>query len=145
MQLFFDPMNCSRPGSPVHGISQARILEWVAAILFSRRPSQPRDWPQVSCITGRFLTIWANSSSRLAFILQKVNARLCELSLHQNHIYWPSPSSSLEQFVRASRDAVSQAAVLILPQMKFNSQLTHCVYFLVNVLNSYPFLLSDGI
>ena len=25
-----DPMNCSQPGSPVHGISQARILEWIA-------------------------------------------------------------------------------------------------------------------
>ena len=38
-----DPMDCSQPGSPVHGILQARILEWVA-IPFSRGSFQPRDW-----------------------------------------------------------------------------------------------------
>ena len=37
-----DPMDCSLPGSFVHGILQARILEWVA-ISFSRGSSQPRD------------------------------------------------------------------------------------------------------
>ena len=42
----------------VHGILQARILEWVA-FPFSRGSSQPRDWTQVSCIAGRFFTIWA--------------------------------------------------------------------------------------
>ena len=53
-----DPMDCSPPGSSVHGILQARILEWVA-IPFSRGSSQPRDGTQVSCIAGRFFTIWA--------------------------------------------------------------------------------------
>ena len=48
------PMDCS---PPVHGILQARILEWVA-IPFSRGSSQPRDQTWVSCITGRFITIW---------------------------------------------------------------------------------------
>ena len=48
-------MDCSPPGSSVHGILQARILEWVA-IPFSRGSSQPRDWTWVSCIVGRFLT-----------------------------------------------------------------------------------------
>ena len=47
-----DPMDCSPPGSSVHGILQARILEWVA-ISFSRGSSQPRDQTQVSCIAGR--------------------------------------------------------------------------------------------
>ena len=42
----------------VHGIVQARILEWVA-IPFSRGSSQPRDRTQVSCIAGRFFTSWA--------------------------------------------------------------------------------------
>ena len=46
------------PGSSVHGILQARILEWVA-IPFSRGFSWPRDWTQVSCIAGRFFTVWA--------------------------------------------------------------------------------------
>ena len=47
-------MDCSPPGSSVHGISQARILEWVA-IPSSRRPSQPRDWTSISSVscTGR--------------------------------------------------------------------------------------------
>ena len=55
---FWDPMDCSLSGSSVHGLLQARILEWVA-IPFSRRSSQPRDWPRISHIAGRFFTIWA--------------------------------------------------------------------------------------
>ena len=51
-------MDCSSPGSSVHGILQARILEWVA-ISFSRGSFWPRDQIHVSCITGRFFTIWA--------------------------------------------------------------------------------------
>ena len=46
------------PGSSVHGILQARILEWVA-ISFSSRSSQPRNWTRVSCTVGRWLTNWA--------------------------------------------------------------------------------------
>ena len=42
----------------VHGILQARILEWVAFPL-SRGSSQPRDWTQVSYIAGGFFTSWA--------------------------------------------------------------------------------------
>ena len=50
-----DPRDCSPPGSSVHEIFQARILEWVA-IFFSRGSSQPRDQTQVSCTAGRFFT-----------------------------------------------------------------------------------------
>ena len=53
-----DPMDCSLPGSSVHGIFQARILEWVA-ISFSKRSSRLRDWTRVSRIIGRHFTIWA--------------------------------------------------------------------------------------
>ena len=53
-----DPMDCSPQGSSVHGILQARILQWVA-ISFSRASSQPRDWTWVTCTAGRFFTIWA--------------------------------------------------------------------------------------
>ena len=53
-----DPMNCSLPGSSIHGILQARVLEWVA-ISFSRGSSRPRDRTWVSCIVGRCFTIWA--------------------------------------------------------------------------------------
>ena len=53
-------MDCRLPGSSVHGIFQARILEWVA-ISFSRGSSQPRDWTQtqVSHILGKHFTVWA--------------------------------------------------------------------------------------
>ena len=51
-----DLMNCSPPGSSIHGILQARILAWVA-IRFSRGSSWPRDQTQVSCIACRFFTI----------------------------------------------------------------------------------------
>ena len=53
-----DHMDCSLPGSSVHGTLQARILEWVF-IPFSRGSSWPRDRTQVSCITDRFFTVWA--------------------------------------------------------------------------------------
>ena len=53
-----DPVDYSPPGSSVHGILPAWILEWVA-IPFSRGSSQPRDQTQVFCIAGRFFTVWA--------------------------------------------------------------------------------------
>ena len=51
----WDPIDCSLSGSSLHGIIQARILEWVA-ISFSMGSSQPRDQTQVSRISGRHLT-----------------------------------------------------------------------------------------
>ena len=47
-----DPVDWSLPGFSIHGILQARILEWVT-ISFSRGSSQPRDPTRVSCIGGR--------------------------------------------------------------------------------------------
>ena len=50
-----DPLDCSPPGSSVHGILQARTLEWVA-VPFSRGSSQPRDRTQISRVAGGFFT-----------------------------------------------------------------------------------------
>ena len=50
-----NPMDCSLPGSSVHGILQARILEW---ILFSSGSSKPRDRTQISYIAGGFFNTW---------------------------------------------------------------------------------------
>ena len=50
-----DPADCSSWGSSVHGISQARTLEWVA-ISSSSGSSQPRDWTCISCTAGGFVT-----------------------------------------------------------------------------------------
>ena len=52
------PMDCGPPGSSVHGIFQARILEW-AAISSSRRSSLPRDQIHISCIDRQILYHWA--------------------------------------------------------------------------------------
>ena len=57
--ILCDPMDrgaCGPPGSSVHGILQARILEWVV-MPSSRGSSKPRDQTQVSSIGGRFFTV----------------------------------------------------------------------------------------
>ena len=59
-----DPMECIPPGFSVHGILQAKILEWVA-MPFSRWSSRPRDQTQVSCTEGRFLTVSHQGSPTL--------------------------------------------------------------------------------
>ena len=59
-----NPMDCSLPGSSIHGIFQARVLESVA-ISFSRGSSQPRDQTGVSCIVGRCFTVWATREQML--------------------------------------------------------------------------------
>ena len=67
-----NPVDYSRPDS-VHGILQA-ILEWVA-IPFSRVPSQPRDSTWVSCIEGRFFTVW---SPREALLSPNPSVNTCQ-------------------------------------------------------------------
>ena len=57
-------MDYSLPGSSVHGILQARILEWVAFPI-SRVSSRPKDRTQVFCITGRFFTMWATREANV--------------------------------------------------------------------------------
>ena len=85
-----DPVDCSLPGFSVHGILQARILEWVT-IFFSRGSSQPRDWTQVSRIAGRFFTSWrtrealmAESKEELKSLLMKVKEESEKVSLKFN-------------------------------------------------------------
>ena len=73
-------MDCSLPGSSVHGIFQARMLEWVA-ISFSRRSSPPRDWIQVSCIVGRRFTVWATREDWLYSLYYKPD--------YQESLQWP--------------------------------------------------------
>ena len=59
-----DPMDCSLPGSSVHWILQARILEWVA-ISYSRGSSSPRSQTWVSCVAGSFFIIWVTREAYL--------------------------------------------------------------------------------
>ena len=60
------PMDCSLSGSAIHGIFQARVLEWIA-ISFSRGSSRPVNWTQVSRIAGRRFTVWATREA-LAYL-----------------------------------------------------------------------------
>ena len=57
----FDSMDCSLPGSSVHGTFQAIVLEWIA-ISFSSRSSRPRNWTWVFRIVDRRFTVWAIKS-----------------------------------------------------------------------------------
>ena len=59
-----DPMDYSQRSSSVHGIPLARILEWIA-IPFSKESFQPRNQPQVSLITGKFIKIWASRNTNI--------------------------------------------------------------------------------
>ena len=77
----YDPMDCSPPGSFVHGILQARILEWVA-IPFSRGSSYPRHQTGVSCIAGRFFTIWATREAPWKHYSQ------CHMSTRAGHFWF---------------------------------------------------------
>ena len=54
-----NPMDYSLPGTSVHWIFQARILEWVALSFSCRSSPRPRDWTWVSSISGRLFIIWA--------------------------------------------------------------------------------------
>ena len=68
-----DPMDCSLPGSSIHGDSSDKNTG-VFAMLSCRVSSKPRDWTQIPRITGRFFTIWA---SREALILGNVILLCC--------------------------------------------------------------------
>ena len=65
------PTLCDPMVYTVHGILQARILEWVA-FPFSRRSSQPRDQSQVSCIAGGFFTCWATREALCLAVLSLI-------------------------------------------------------------------------
>ena len=67
------PTHCDPMDSTVHGILQARLLEW-AAFPFSRGSFQPRDQIQVSHIAGRFFTRWATREAQLS-VLYLINVK----------------------------------------------------------------------
>ena len=92
-------MDYSPPRSSVHGILQARILEWVA-ISFSRGSSLPRDQTWVSCIAGSFFTSWATREG------SKVLRRLSSVTQHWTHTGFPCGSAGKES-ARNAGDLVS--------------------------------------
>ena len=83
-----NPLDCSLLGSPVCGIFQARILEWVA-IPFSRESSQPSYRTGVSCIASRLFTSWAMQESLAkGYPITKATLLLSNVSRIQSHAIW---------------------------------------------------------
>ena len=126
---FCNPVDCSLPGSSIHGTLQARILEQVA-ILFSRESSLPRDWTRSSHIAGRFFTAWATRESH-SFHISKPLLRssplfeILSLSLsgHLFHIHSPRNLFRLFSFQILSLYEHSY-------QQKKNDFLLICIRFL---------------
>ena len=77
-----DPMDCSPLGSSIHGILQARILEWVA-ISFSRGSSRPRDWIQTFHIAGRCFNLWVTREALIRGIYA--------MAAHSSTLAWKIP------------------------------------------------------
>ena len=103
-------MDCSLPGFSVHGIFQARVLEWVA-ISFSRRSSQPGHWTPVSRIVGRHFTLWATREApatkkiKYWLFLQKVDNEYVVIyhllwGLTAWWLYWWPPKGLLPRSAR---------------------------------------------
>ena len=93
--LFWNPKNCSPPGSSAHGISQARILGWVA-ISFFGGSSWPRDRTRVSCITSEFFTTEPWGQPSLVLVVEYIFLTwLCVLLQHL--IFWCKISSQGEK------------------------------------------------
>ena len=116
------PMDCSLPGSSIHGIFQARILEWVA-ISFSRRSSWSRDRTRVSCLVGRHFTVWAT-------IVYSPKSESESHSVVSDSL-WPhglySPWNSLGQNTGVGSLSLLQG---IFPTQGSNPGLPHCRWIL---------------
>ena len=128
-----DPIDCSLPGSSVHGILQARILKWVV-MPSSRGSSRPRGWIQVSCITGRFFTFWATREAQRAdsclhdgiscedypvaihnFVVQSFSR--VRLFMQCTRLPCPSPSQSLPNFMSTELVMPSNHLILCPPPL----------------------------
>ena len=88
----------------VHGILQARILEWVA-FPFSRGSSQPRDRTQVSRITGRFFTSWATREAQPTLSMRSTKYSRYE----QSHSYPPYCGEWASQAARVVKNLPANA------------------------------------
>ena len=84
-------MDYSLPGSCVCGILQARILEWVT-ISFSRGTSRPKDRTHVSCIAGRFSTVWTREAQFLIMLLQRITVNLTTFYLGKGYSFYHTDS-----------------------------------------------------
>ena len=97
VRLFVTPVDCSLPGSSVHGILQARILVWVT-ISFSRGSSQRRDRTRVSRIGGRCFNLWANREAWSAAVhgVARSQTRLSDWTEGHKFSVWNKAGSQIQ-------------------------------------------------
>ena len=115
-----DPMDWSIPGSSIHGILQARVLEWVA-IAFSRGSPQPRDQTQVFRIAGRHFTIQATWEAP-TYSIHSINSVYMSIPIFR---FIPPPSLP-HTFVLYVRVSICFANKIVYTNLFF--QITHiCV------------------
>ena len=100
----WDSTDCSPPNSSVHGISQARILDW-AAISFSRASSRPRDRNRVSCIAGGLFTSKSPREAlvKVDLLLTAAHSGCCRLpQAEEGHVTLNPHRQSLEEQLYSS-------------------------------------------
>ena len=124
VQLFVTPMGCSLLGSSVHGISQARVLEWVA-ISFSRGSSQLRDQIQVSHIVGRRFAVWVTREE----YCNLTNAKWNDLEL--NRIYLPKIYPPTSVFHKKEKKKKAKH--------KFSHYIWFSLFRFLSLLKVFPF------
>ena len=98
-----NPVDCSLPGSPVHWIFQAIVLEWIA-ISFSRESSQHRDWTRVFHIVDRRFTVWATREVHGRYMYCRYIFLVCVCVCALSCVWLcltPPPGSSVHGIVQA--------------------------------------------
>ena len=114
-------MDCSPPGCSVHGILQARRLEWIT-ISFSRGPSPPRDGTRVSLIADRFFTICATSEAQ-ALSIDAAMPRRC-LARCWVSLLFKVGAERLSHLPKATQQASSPA--VFQPRLPDGRHCGHC-------------------
>ena len=105
-----------RPGSFVHGIFQARVLEWIA-ISFSRGSSRPRNQTRVSRIAGRRFTVWATREAPTYHCIETLMKEMPGFLSPQERLASPVNSSGInkEQNSWQIQSSTQEASCSVLP------------------------------
>ena len=98
-----DPMDCSLPGSSLHGILQARVLEWVA-VSFSKGSSRPRDQTWASRIVGRCFNLWATKEAHYFLCMQVYSYLKLQHLMYKNEI----PLLKVQVLEKLGGDSISR-------------------------------------
>ena len=133
-------MDYSLPGSSVHGILQARILEWVA-IPFSRRSSWPRDWPQVSHIAGEFFTTWATRETILQLKTKQNKTKFCQKRTEKSTT-WLMLLSDNQKVLEISKVGQRDNLIPISKMKEYSSENDRWIISIKVVQAEYAILLS---